>query len=115
MKTKLARIGGGVALAVTGVIAILLATTSDEGFNVANIATLLAGAIGGGLALRWPNRSLAVASGAILLLVGAVPALIGGVGLLYLPSIILLVISALKSRSAMMTGRVEKLERMSGR
>ncbi len=93
MGNRLARVGGVLSMAISALIAILLATVAHEGFNLANVGTLLAGAVGGGLAFAWPDRRLVVLLGCVLIFLGMVPALIGGVGLPYFPSVICLGVS----------------------
>lgn len=100
MGVRLARVGGLLSIAVSVVVAILLAAASHRGFNLANLGTLLAGGIGGLLAFAWPGRRLLVGLGCALVVAGMVPALLGGVGLLYLPSAVCLGISAAMRRSS---------------
>jgi hypothetical protein len=98
MGNRLARAGGALSIGVSALLAVLLATVADAGFNLANVGTLVAGALGGGLAFVRPDRRFVVGLGCFLVILGMVPALIGGVGLLYFPSVVCLSVSAAMSR-----------------
>lgn len=100
---RLARVGGVSSIGVSLILAVLLATVAHAGFNLANVGALLAGAAGGGLAIAWPDRRRVVGFGGIIAILGMVPALLGGVGLPYLPSVICLGASAALRRNPLRT------------
>jgi hypothetical protein len=84
------RVGGALSLVVS--VALLISVTVRGLVNGLNLWTIVLGGVAGLLALqpRATGRALVVA---VALLVGAaLPALIGGIGWLYLPSLILLVV-----------------------
>ncbi len=88
-----ARIGGLLAVAVS---VVLLVSVVFRGLvNPLNLWTILLGAIAGTLALQRRPTRLALFVSIVLLVGAALPALIGGVGYLYVPSIILLVVEIL--------------------
>jgi hypothetical protein len=88
-----ARIGGLLAVAVS---VVLLVSVVFRGLvNPLNLWTVLLGAIAGTLALQRRPTRLALFVSIVLLVGAALPALIGGVGYLYVPSIILLVVEIL--------------------
>ncbi|HSL12418.1 MAG TPA: hypothetical protein VLA82_13995 [Actinomycetota bacterium] len=90
-----ARVAGGLAVAVAIVVAVSL-PLRDVDFNAANLWTLLLGAAGGLLAfLARSKGSLAGATVAITL--AALPALVGWVGWLFLPSLVILILSLARS------------------
>jgi len=90
----LARLAGGVAVGISAVIAFLLVFIANEGVNLLSGATLVGTAVGGGLAIAWPDRRWVVVLGGLLIIVAIYPALIGGVGLLYVPSAVGLGVAA---------------------
>lgn len=92
---RLAQIGGGLAVLISVVIILVLGLVAHEGLNLLNLATLIGGMVGGGVAVLWPQKRWVVALGGLVILLAMVPALIGGVGLLYFPSVVALELSAI--------------------
>ncbi len=79
-------VAGVLAAGVSGVLLVVL--VRDVGLNPLNGWTILLGFLGGGLFLRRSDRASAFGA-SLLLLLGLAPALIGGLGLLYVPSVVL--------------------------
>jgi len=74
----------GVSAALLGVVLV-----RDLGFNILNGWTMVAGTVGGLIAVaRRQPSALGVAFGLVLL--ATLPALYGGLGLLYLPALVLI-------------------------
>ena len=96
-------------MGVSAVLAVLLATVAHVGFNAANLGTIFAGAFGGALAFFRPDTRLVVGLGCVFVIAGMVPALIGGVGLLYFPSVVCLGVSAAMGRHARWAGHGQVL------
>lgn len=94
-----ARVGGVLALlASVGILASLLIHPSASP-TLVNISILLVTSVGGLLGVIWPQRLGAVLAATLLLLVAIYPLLWNGLGLLFLPSLILLIIGARQARS----------------
>ena len=88
-----ARAGGLLAISIS---VVLLASVVLRGLEDAlNIWTIVLGAIAGVLALQHRPTRLGLFLCVILLIAAALPALIGGVGYLYVPSILLLLFEVL--------------------
>ncbi|MGH9031926.1 MAG: hypothetical protein ACRDZV_07320 [Acidimicrobiia bacterium] len=88
MRRLVAKVAGVLAVAVSALL-LLAVTGGDVGLNPLNGWTILLGFVAGGLVLaRSDGRYRAFA--ALILILGMLPALIGGVGFLYVPSLILL-------------------------
>lgn len=68
------------------------------GFNAANGWTILLGAAGSLVAILWPRSTPLRLVSTVLLVLGLLPALVGGLGLLYLPAVFL--IAGLGQRAA---------------
>ena len=88
-----ARAGGLLALAVS--VVLLLSVIFRGIVNALNLWTIVLGAIAGVLALQRRPTRLALFVSIVLLVGAALPAAIGGVGYLYVPSVILLVVEIL--------------------
>lgn len=88
MKQGLARLGGGFAVAVS--VLLVCFVTIDSGLNALNAWTVIACAAGGLLAIQ-----MRTASALALIIVGAAPALLGGIAFLYLPALLLVAASLL--------------------
>ncbi|MDP9299325.1 MAG: hypothetical protein M3P43_00265 [Actinomycetota bacterium] len=88
-----ARIGGLIAVALSAVL--LLSVVVRGLVSPLNLWTVILGAGAGTLALQRRPTRLALIVSIVLLVGAALPALIGGVGYLYVPSIILLVVEIL--------------------
>lgn len=84
----LTRLGGHLAVLVSIVLAVIV-LSRDAGPNWLNGSTIVLGAAGGVLAVVAVNR-LQLAAAWVVMLLAMAPALIGGLGLLYVPSLILL-------------------------
>lgn len=74
----------GVSVALLGVVLV-----RDVGLNVLNGWTILQAAAGGLIAITDDGRAARLTAFALVLL-AALPALVGGVALLYLPSLVLI-------------------------
>ncbi len=86
-----ARVGGwlavGVSVALLGVVLV-----RDVGLNVLNGWTIFLAAAGGLIAITHDGRAARLTAFALILL-AALPALVGGFALLYLPSLVLIFLS----------------------
>jgi polyferredoxin len=82
-------VGGLLAVVVSAVL--LLSVVFRGLVNPLNLWTIVLGAIAGSLALQRRPTRLALLVAVIVLAGAALPALIGGVGWLYLPSMVLLI------------------------
>jgi hypothetical protein len=96
LRIRLGRFGGLLAVGVSLIVGFLVGIVSDVGFNAANLATLLACGIGGAIAATWPASRALVAIGLVSVILGMLPALMGGVGLLYVPSVVCLTIATIR-------------------
>lgn len=83
-----ARIGGWLAVGVS-VFLLGFVFGRDVGLNVLNGWTIAAGAAGGLMAVARP-RPAALFGAEALLVLAMLPAMVGGLGLLYVPSLILI-------------------------
>src|SRR2546423_12558165 len=94
-----ARVGGLLAISVSGVL--LASVVFRHLTNALNLWTILLGAIAGVLALQKRPTRLGLTLCEIFLVAAALPALIAGVGFLYIPSIVLILAEIfLDTRSA---------------
>jgi hypothetical protein len=94
-----ARVGGALTLlASVGIFASLLIRPSASP-TLVNISILLVASVGGLLSVIWPERFGAVLAATFLLLAAIYPLLWSGLGLLFLPSLILLIAGARQARS----------------
>lgn len=92
-RQAIVRIASGVALAVTTGIALSIVIRDGRSFTPAN-TLLLVGAAAGSILAWYAGHTVAGLAGAIVLLgVPALLLLLGGTGVLYLPSLIVLVIA----------------------
>ena len=81
------RVAGALAAFVSsGLVVVVI--VRDVGFNPLNGWTIVLGFFAAGLFLARSDRASVVAA-CILLMLAMLPALIGGVGLLYLPALVL--------------------------
>jgi hypothetical protein len=80
-------LGGTLALLVSILLLVSVMSRPRVGLNWVNGFTIFLAGLGGVLALRWPNLSFFAAP---LIIVAALPALAGGVGLLYVPAVVCL-------------------------
>ncbi|HVL89810.1 MAG TPA: hypothetical protein VM841_06195 [Actinomycetota bacterium] len=83
---KLRLIAGAVALAVAGLLAVVVVVR--DAVNPATVWTIAGGAIAGVMLLRLRSRASDIAASTLLLLAAA-PAMIGGMGWLLVPSMML--------------------------
>ena len=94
-----ARVGGLIAISLS--VLLLGSVVVRHLTNALNLWTILLGAIGGLLALQQRPTRLGLILCEIFLIAAALPAAIGGVGFLYVPSILLILAELLlKTRSA---------------
>ncbi len=98
--------GGGVSVAsmAGGVLAISISTAvaislpiRDVDYNAVNLFTIVGAMLGGSLAIRGGRRldGAGLGWGTALLFMAIVPAMFGWIGVLYLPSLMLLVAAAI--------------------
>lgn len=80
-------VAGVLAAGVSGVLLVAV-LVRDVGLNPLNGWTILLGFLGAGLLLGRSDRASALGA-SLLLLLALLPALIGGLGLLYVPSLVL--------------------------
>ena len=88
----LLRLAGALAGAVSAVL-LITGLVRDVGLNLLNGWTIVLGFLAAGLLVARAGRGRVLAAWIILVLAMA-PALIGGLGLLYLPSLILATLGA---------------------
>ncbi len=88
------RFAGILAIAVS-VGLLIMVLWRDVGLNALNGFTIVLGALGGALGIRNRRKPAAVFGAGLILLVAAAPALFGGMGLLFFPSILLMWFAAL--------------------
>ncbi len=81
------KVAGILAAGVSGLLLVVV-LVRDVGLNPLNGWTILLGFLGAGLFLRRSDRASAFGA-SLLLLLALLPALIGGLGLLYVPSLVL--------------------------
>jgi hypothetical protein len=94
-----ARVGGLIAISLS--VLLLGSVVLRHLTNALNLWTILLGAMGGLLALQQRPTRLGLILSEIFLIAAALPAAIGGVGFLYVPSILLILAELLlKTRSA---------------
>ncbi len=91
-RTLMCRVAGWAAMAVSGFLLAFVLFGSRVGINVGNSLTIFGCGLAGFIAVVARGRWMIVAS-IILMIVGAAPALIGGVAWLYLPSVLVLVVA----------------------
>lgn len=89
--------GGLLAVAAGTLLAVVL-IVRHLSLGVLNGITIFGALFGGYLALARPHNKAVLAVATITLLIAAVPALVGGLGLVLLPSILLLLIASLTAR-----------------
>jgi hypothetical protein len=95
------RVAGALAtLASSGLVVVVV--VRDVGLNPLNGWTIVLGFFAAGLLLGRADRASAFVA-CILLLLAMLPSLIGGLGLLYLPALVLGVIGAGPAREARQT------------
>ena len=92
----MARVAGALAAFVSGGLAVVV-FVRDVGLNALNGWTILLGFFAAGLFLARSDRA-SVFAACILLLLAMLPALIGGLGLLFLPALVLGAIGAGQAR-----------------
>lgn len=92
----LARAGGWLAIVVS-VALLVIVLARDVGLNPLNGWTIGLGLLGGAVAIRAATVTDRVAATVIVLL-AAVPALLGGMGLLYVPSLALIPLGGRRAR-----------------
>ena len=88
-----ARVAAVLALVVSLAL-VAVVVVRDVGFNVLNGWTIVLGLVGCVVLARAQNR-VDLLVGAVVLSLGLTPALLGGFGLLYLPSVGLTVVAAI--------------------
>ena len=94
-----ARVGGLIAISLS--VVLLGSVVIRHLTNAINLWTIVLGAMGGLLALQQRPTRLGLILCEIFLLAAALPAAIGGVGFLYVPSILLILAELLlRTRSA---------------
>ncbi|HEV2070728.1 MAG TPA: hypothetical protein VGR26_13125 [Acidimicrobiales bacterium] len=81
------KVAGTLAAGVSGVLLVVV-LVRDVGLNPLNGWTILLGFLGAVLFLRRSDRASAFGA-SLLLFLALLPALIGGLGLLYVPSLVL--------------------------
>ena len=81
-------VGGSLAVAASALLLVIV-LVRDVGLNPANGWTITLGFIGGAMAIARAG-SVSVLAAWFLVLLASLPALIGGVGLLFVPSLVLL-------------------------
>ncbi len=100
---RLVRLGGWLAIEVSlALLAVVL--IRDVGLNALNGWTILLGAIGGAVAVRR-SSAVSVLVAWFLVFLAMLPALFGGLGLLYVPSLALLLLGRRPRTSALPTTR----------
>lgn len=82
------KVAGIWAASISGVLLVVVVVRDHVSLNPVNGWTILLGFLGAGLFLRRSDRASALVA-SLLLLLGLGPALIGGLGLLYVPSVVL--------------------------
>ncbi len=92
------RAAGSLAAAVSALLLVVV-VVRDVGLNAANGWTIALGSLAAALLLGGGRDRAALVGACIALLAAMVPALIGGMGLLYVPSL-LLATSAVRRASA---------------
>jgi hypothetical protein len=70
-----------------------------EGLNPLNGVTLLAGVVGGATAMIWADKPLVLVLAGVAITLASVPALIGGVGLLFIACALAIEVAAVWQRS----------------
>jgi hypothetical protein len=94
-----ARLGGAIALILSLGIFVSLLIRPSASLTLANVSILTLASIAGLLGVIWPTRFGAVLTALLLLLPAIYLLLWSGLGLLFLPSIILLIRGARQARS----------------
>jgi hypothetical protein len=102
MRKRVARVAATLSLALTGALTVRIIVI-DKPAVVVILLPALAGAL---LALLYGGRGVLIVA-ALLTALTAVVSLIGGVGLLYLPSVVLFLSGALSSERRHVTGPTE--------
>jgi hypothetical protein len=97
MRGSLARAGGWLAIFVS-VALLVIVLVRDVGLNPFNGWTIGLGLIGGAVAIRAATVTETVVATVIVLL-ATVPALLGGMGLLYVPSLVLIPLGGRRARA----------------
>jgi len=85
---RLTRVGGTLAVAVSSLLLVVV-LVRDVGVNPLNGWTIFMGAAGGIIAAASPTRTR-IPCAWLMVFLAALPALVGGFGLLYVPSLVLL-------------------------
>lgn len=93
--TQAGKVGGVLAMLVSGFLFVWV-EARDVDFNALNLFTIVVAALAGVLSVRGSRREdgAGLGWGIVLLLIAMAPAVFGFVAFLYLPSLILLLISA---------------------
>ncbi len=86
--TIIRKVAGYWAASISGVLLVVVLVRDHVSVNPANGWTILLGLLGAGLFLGRSDRASAFGA-SLLLLLGLAPALIGGIGLFYVPSVVL--------------------------
>lgn len=89
---RLIAVGAVMALGVSVVLSMSLLIRPDVGFNLLNMATILPTSAAALLAFFRSRNVLALIIANAVLIAAAFPALLSGVGLLYLPSLVLFIL-----------------------
>jgi len=92
---------GGVWAAFTSSLLLVVVLTRDVGVNFVNGWTIILGFVAGFVLIpeRFPKTRPAYTLAQVLLVLAAAPALVGGFGLLYVPSIVLVSIAQFRGES----------------
>lgn len=90
-----ARFGAWLAVAISGALAVWV-SSREVGLNVANGWTIISAATAGVVVLLWAKRWACVLA-AFLILLALVPAVFGGIGFLYVPSLAMFIVGASRS------------------
>ena len=100
MPERLARIGGGTALILCGLVVVRLAAIH----NLGAVVFFVPAAIGGFLALLRPGNRGALCVSAILMFANGFVLMVGGEGILLIPSVVLVLIAAIRAKPPVQSG-----------
>lgn len=92
---RLARVTGGGLAVVVSALLLGIVLVRDVGLNPLNGWTVVLGLAGGAVAMTG-TRARSVLAAWVMVLLAALPALVGGLGLLFLPSLALLPLGAIR-------------------
>lgn len=89
---------GGILAVLVGVILVGVVTVRGVSFNALNLVTIIGAVVAGLTLISLPHTGRTLLAAEALLLFAALPAMIGGYGLLLVPSIVLVLIPLLRRR-----------------